>query len=384
MKIALVIERFAPARGGRETSTAQIAEELARRGQDVTVFCMSADAGGRNFRVQELKSRGLDRTTRLGSFARSVRGMARDGGFDIIHATLPVPSANVFQPRGGLVGAQEAAALRRRRGWRRILKQLTQPLSAHRRKMRSMERRLVRKGSTVCLAVSEMVAREFVSQYAREDNVRVVYNAVALPEVSDEQRAAWRKQRRELAGASTAGPVFLTVATNFRLKGVAEAIEAFARWRESQPDARGARLVAVGQRKYNSYRRLARKLGVRKQVYFEPHADNIWPWYAAADVCVLLSWYDPCSRVVLEATRWGIPSITTAFNGAAEALCDGAGMVVSSPADIAATTRAMGELAEPARRAACRQACQAVADRLSVARHVDELMDVYQEVAART
>jgi len=384
MKIALVIERFDPSRGGREVSTSQIAEELARRGQDVTVLCMKAGAGGEGFRVVELKARGLDRSARLASFAKSVRAAAREGGFDIVHATLPVPSANVFQPRGGLVGAQEAASLRRRRGWRRVLAQLTFPLNAHRRRMRSMEKKLVAKPSAMCLAVSEMVAREFLNYYARDNGVRVVYNAVALPDVSDEQRAQWRKDRRELIGASAAGTVFLAVATNFRLKGVAQTIEAFARWCKANPDeSQGARLVAVGQEKAGSYRKLAKKLGVGGQVHFEGRADNVWPWYAAADACVLLTWYDPCSRVVLEAARWAVPSITTVFNGAAEILARGAGLVVSSPDDIDAAARAMGDLADPDRRSAMRQACRDVADELSIGRHIDELLEVYTEVASR-
>jgi len=383
MKVALVIERFDPSRGGREISTAQIAEGLARRGQEVTVFCMSAGAGGSGFRVQELKCWGLDRATKVASFARSVRGAARDGGFDIVHATLPIPAANVFQPRGGLLGAQEAASLRKRRDVQRFLTQLAQPLDAHRRKMRSMERKLVSKPETLCLAVSEMVAREFMNYYARDKNVRVIYNGVEVPDVPRDQRRQWRRELRDQVGAGAGSPLFLSVATNFRLKGVAEALKAFARWYRSPDGSPGARFVAVGQEKVASYRRLVKKLGVARQVHFESHADNIWPWYAAADACVLLSWYDPCSRVVLEAARWEVPSITTVFNGAAEVLARGAGVVVSSPDDTNAAVKAMADLADPDRLAQRRQACRDVADELSMDRHVEQLLDAYREVAGK-
>ncbi len=381
MKVALVIEKFDPSRGGREVSTAQIAEGLARRGQDVTVFCMSAGSGGQGFRVQELKTWGLDRATKLASFARSVRGAARDGGFDIIHATLPIPSANVFQPRGGLVGAQEAASLRKRRGPERFFAQLAQPLNAHRAKMRSMERKLLAKPDALCLAVSEMVAREFMNYYARDKNVRVIYNAVDAPDVPEDQRLQWRRDRRNLVKAGPESPLFLSVATNFRLKGVDQAIDAFARWYRSPKGSPGARFVAIGQKKVADYRRLAKKLGVAKQVHFEPPTEDVWPWYAAADVCVLLSWYDPCSRVVLEATRWAVPSITTVFNGAAEVLVRGAGLVVSSPDDISAVEKAMAEIADPESLAKRRQACRDVADELSMDRHVEQLLEAYREVA---
>ncbi len=384
MKVALVIERFDPSRGGLEVSTAQMADGLARRGQDVTVFCMAAGTGGgQGFRVQELKCWGLDRATKLASFARSVRGASRDGGFDIVHATLPIPSANVFQPRGGLVGAQEAGSLRRRRGMGRFLAQLAQPLNAHHRKMHSMERKLVSRPETLCLAVSEMVAREFMNYYARDKNVRVIYNAVDVPEVPDEQRREWRKQRRDQVGADADSPLFLFVGMDFRRKGVANAIEAFARWYRSPHGSAGARFVIVGREKAPIYRRLVKKLGLAKQVHFEPQADNVWPWYAAADVFMLLSWYDPCSRVVLEAVRWALPSITTVFNGAAEILARGAGLVVSSPDDIDAVVKAMSELSHPDRLAAHRQACRDVADELSMDRHVQQLLEAYREVTGK-
>jgi UDP-glucose:(heptosyl)LPS alpha-1,3-glucosyltransferase len=383
MKVALVVERFDPTRGGLEVSTAQIAEGLARRGQDVTVFCMTAGVGGQGFRTQELKCWGLDRATRLASFARSVRGAARDGGFDIVHATLPIPAANVFQPRGGLVGAQEAGSLRRRRGMRRFLAQLAQPLNAHHRKMHSMERKLVADPATLCLAVSEMVAREFMNYYARDKNVRVIYNAVDVPGVSQDQRQQWRRERRDQVGVGSGSPLFLFVGMDFRRKGVVQAIRAFARWCRSSNGSPDARFVTVGREDVAAYRRLARKLGVARQVCFEPRADNVWSWYSAADVCVLLSWYDPCSRVVLEAVRWALPSITTVFNGAAEILARGAGLVVSSPDDIDAVVKAMSELSDPGRLAARRQACRDVADELSMDRHVEGLLGAYREVTGR-
>ncbi len=383
MKIALVIERFDPSRGGREVSTAQIASALARRGQEVTIFCQSCRDACEGVRVLPLKARGLDRSARLASFVESVRGAAAEGGYEIVHATLPVPCANVYQPRGGLVGAQAAASLRRRRGGSRFGATLAQPLNHRRRRMQRIERKLVADPRTLCLAVSEMVAREFMHYYARSRDVRVIYNGVEVPDVGAEQRAQWRREYRERVSVAPGSPIFLTVAKNFALKGVAETIEAFAQWYHSPEGSRGARLVVVGRSKVRRYRRLAARRKVAKQVVFAAPAENVFPWYAAADVCVLLSWYDPCSRVVLEATRWGIPSITTVYNGAAEVLARGAGIVLGSPRDTPAVVRAMTELTDADRRAERAGACRQVGDLLDMGRHVDELLDAYQEVVER-
>ena len=383
MKIALVIEHFDPSRGGREVSTAQVAMALARRGHDVTIFCQSCRDACDGVRVLPLKTHGLDRAQKLASFVKSVRGAAAEGDFDILHATLPVPGANVYQPRGGLLAAQAEAGLRRRRGWSRIAAALGRHLNPHRRKLRQLERKLLRNPNTLCLAVSEMVAREFLHYHGLRDGARVIYNAVDVPDIPDERRRQWRREFRQQVNAVPDGPLFLTVANNFVLKGVRETIDAFAQWYQSDSGVAGARLVIVGAGKARRYRLLAGRRGVGKQVAFPGQAENIFQWYAAADAVVLLSWYDPCSRVVLEAARWGIPSITTAYNGAGETLAGGAGIVVSSPRETAAVVEALADLADPARRAERSRACLALADRLGMDRHVDELLEVYAQITGK-
>jgi UDP-glucose:(heptosyl)LPS alpha-1,3-glucosyltransferase len=64
--------------------------------------------------------------------------------------------------------------------------------------------------------------------------------------------------------------------------------------------------------------------------------------YAAADVFVLPTLYDPCANVCLEALAAGRPVITTRQNGAAELLREGInGSVVPHPAATAALAAAI-------------------------------------------
>jgi UDP-glucose:(heptosyl)LPS alpha-1,3-glucosyltransferase len=177
--------------------------------------------------------------------------------------------------------------------------------------------------------------------------------------------------------------MFLRVALNFRLKGVSEAIHAFSRWVHQKPSRRGSRLVVVGRDTAEGYQRQASMRDVGGQVVFVARTDEVFPWYSAADVCVLLSWYDPCSRTVLEATRWGVPSITTSCNGAGEVLAAGAGIVVGEPSDIAATAAAMEDMSDPARRAQRARKCLELTDSLGLERHVRGLLEVYAQVVAR-
>jgi UDP-glucose:(heptosyl)LPS alpha-1,3-glucosyltransferase len=306
-----------------------------------------------------------------------------DGGYDVVHAMLPLGGASVYQLRGGTVPAQRDASLRRRWLLGRLLVKLTEPLNRRRREMAAMEAQVVADRRVLLLPVSAMVARELERFYGRTDNVRVVFNGVDVPEPDDPRRADWRQRIRFQLGVGQGDPVFLTVATNFALKGVAETIEVFARWYHRGDPGANPRLVVVGRDSPEGYQRHAGLRDVGRFVVFVPPTGDVFQWYAAADACVLLSWYDPCSRVVLEACRWGIPSITTAYNGASEALTGGAGIVVASPRDKVGLLAAFDAMADPTRRAGMSQACRRVAERLTIDRHVDELLDAYQEAARR-
>lgn len=382
LRIALVIERMDPQRGGRERSVAEIAAELARRGHDVTVLCESGGLDAPRVNVLALGSSGATRAGRAARFARAVARKARGEGYDIVHATLPVPGANIYQPRGGTVPGALAAKARRAGPAGRVFRRITLALNPVRLLAWRREKRLVADPAVTCLALSEIVAEELAFHYGRRENVHVVYGGVEIPQADEPTRSAWREKWRSRWGAGEATTVFLTVAQNFALKGVAEAIESLAEYLRSAP-GRDARLVVVGGGRAGRYRRIARKHGVADGVVFAGPAADVFPLYSAADAVVLLSWQDTCSRVVLEAIRWTVPSLTTRYNGAAELLAGGAGKVVESPRDRAGVLAALAELAEPSRRAAMADACRAVADFVRNARQVDELERIYTEVAGR-
>ena len=112
MRIALIIERMDPARGGRETSTAQIASALVKKGHAVTILCQFAAWESDGVEVRTLGRLGLSRTHRLLSFVDDVKSVLGSESFDVSHAMLPVPGIDVYQPRGGTVPGQNFAKRR--------------------------------------------------------------------------------------------------------------------------------------------------------------------------------------------------------------------------------------------------------------------------------
>lgn len=376
MKIALVIEHLDPSRGGRETSTVQVARGLAKRGQEVCVICQTALWGDQTVEVRQLGSKGSLPVRRLLNFITEAQGVVKTGQWDIVHAMLPIPGANVYQPRGGTIPAQVASRSRGKSWPVRMRIAFNEQLKVRRRIMGRLEKQIAGDPAVLILAVSRMVAQEFKEYYRRTENVRVTYNGVDVPDASPTQRAQWRRSQRQQWGIGPDDFVVLTVANNFALKGAAEAIRAFARWQASGRTALQARLVVVGHDKPAGYRKLAGELGVEGQVIFPGPSEDIFGCYAAADGCMLLSWYDPCSRVILEAARWGIPAITTKYNGAVEMLGEAAA-VVKSPDDIEAAAAALNVLADTVERDRLSQQCRKIAWQLSMERQVEQLLEAY-------
>lgn len=375
MKIALVIERMQPSRGGRERSVGEIAAALGARGHEVRVYCQQAPQPPEGIAVRVLGGEGS--SAGMVNFARAVMRTAREEGIDIVHAALPIPGADVYQPRGGTI-LGNLAAKRLRRPVIAALQGLALNLGWSRRGTAlALEKSCIANPATACLGVSQKVVDELRQLYGRRENVCMVHNGVAVPEVSDDHRRQWRAQWRERWQAGPGTTVFMSVAQNFKLKGVTQTIAAFGEIAR-QGDCH---LVIVGRQSgQGRYQQQALETCPPGSVFFEPPQEDVFGLYSAADAAVLLSWYDACSRVVLEALRWGLPSLTTRLNGAAELLADGAGIVIDSPADIAAASEGMKRLCDAQVRQAMSQACQAKSAYASIDRQVDQLLELYEKI----
>lgn len=379
MRVGLFIERFDPSRGGRERSTAQIARELATRGHAVEVVCMDGrrpeDAAFEVVplgRIPGLRTLGLKRFV-----AAAGQEMVRRH-YDVTHAMFPLPGADIYQLRGGTAPGLREGHLRRLNPVLRPGRRLTWPLNRPRAFLADLEVQVMADGRTWCLPVSEMVADEIRRFYGRTERVRTVFNAAVL-EPAPPQESVGADLRRQWRVSPDAF-VMLSPATNYELKGVLEAAEAFARFHRRDPLGAGSYLVVLGCEDDSGYKRVISAMGLAGHMVFLPPAADMAALYSAADAVVLLSWYDPCSRVILEAVANGLPSITTRYNGASEILAEGAGIVVDSPRSRREIAAAMAELAEPTRRAEYAAQCRRLAPRVTVRRHVDELLSVYEEI----
>lgn len=351
------------ARGGQERSVGEFRALLAARG--VRVEIAAPGTGERPLRVagalRSARARSL-----LGEAERAARS-ARSEGF-IVHSMLPAPGAHLYMPRTGIL-----PTVRRQSGRSRPsrLGRLAAGIGARfdlaRNRLDDAERRMLADPcGTIVVAISDLIAEDARSLYGVPDGrIRVVRNGVDLARLEAPDR---REAERLRLGAADGETLLLAVAGNHRFKGVDRLVRAL----RGRLEPIGARLAIAGGRARPSPCPRIRYLG---------HCENVLPCFQACDVLVHPTYYDPSSRVVLEAIALGKPVITTRWNGAADFLRDGGGIVLDSPEDLDALRRAVGALCDPDRRAACARGLEGKRREVSMGRHLEEMLAVYRELS---
>ena len=248
------------------------------------------------------------------------------------------------------------------------------------REQSEIERRQLANPRALIVAVSEMVQEHFRTLHGvPRERLRLIHNGVDGERFSPEHCAGLRAAARRTFGCSDNETVFLLVAHNLRLKNAESAIRALARLITAGADAR---LVISGGKRPGPFVELARKLGIPGRITFLEAVADIRPCYAAADVCVHPTWYDPCSLVALEALACGLPLITTRYNGVSELMADGQeGYLLSDPADVAALAEKMRLLLEPGLREKLGASARLLAVKHSLEGQTAQFLTLYGEVA---
>ncbi|MFQ5462245.1 MAG: glycosyltransferase family 4 protein [Phycisphaerae bacterium] len=384
MKIALVSEWVDAWRGGAETSTLQFLHRLMETGIEIHLFTRSRPSPTPGLHVHTISGAAMGRTRKTVTFTHRVDRAIRNQSFDVVHAITPCRTADLYQPRGGTVAETiERNIAMRQSGALRSLKRQTNRFNVKQRYMLALERRLMNgSNGPVIVAISGYVADQLRRHYALPDaRIRRVFNAVDPDASTDAQRAADRKSIRSEFQINDDDLLVCSIAHNFQLKGVGPWMEALALL-----VARGEKNVkalVIGKGDSPRWRERARRLGVAEFLRFTGPTDRVAAFRHAADVLVHLTFYDPCSRVVLEALAGGLPCITTRWDGAGEKIEDGrSGFVMDDPRAIEHVAERIGRLKNRDFRVRLGAAGRKAAAGLDMRRHTEELIAVYREVAA--
>lgn len=221
--------------------------------------------------------------------------------------------------------------------------------------------------------------RELLSRYFDPDvlaRVRIVGNGI-----DDCPGAQHAVARARNSGNS---PMILYTGRFVDRKGIHELLAAIPQVLMSVPDAR---FVLIGG--YGGPLEIERHwmgdalLPFRDRVQFTGWLTpaQVAQWYAAADVLVVPSWYEPFGMVILEGMLYGLPIAAAGVGGPAEILRDRDNALLFPPKDTAALSRSIIELAGDSdlRRTLGNAAAREVRRTWLWPRVVDKMAGVYEE-----
>ena len=383
MRVALIVEWLDAWRGGAETSTLQFLHHLLEFGCDIDVYTRSSAPSRPRLTIHTVDAGGPTRAFKTLSFSRRADAAVREKQYDVVHAITPALSADVYQPRGGTYAETIARnkVLPQSRP-RRAARSALQLFKFKQRLMLNLERRLfANSNGPVVVALSNYVVRQLKEHYdLPAERIRVIYNGVDPDTVSLQARVRDRDAIRSLYKIRDDEFLVLMVAHNFKLKGLRCWIDALANLRHER--GLPVQAIVVGKDSVVPWRKLVAAKGVEDCLQFAGATQRVRAFYHAADSMVHPTFYDPCSRVVLEAMVSGVPCVTTRFDGASEVVENGVnGFVVDSPEDTRELADCVEKLADLATRRHLGEAAARIADRVSMRRHAEDMWGLYQELS---
>jgi UDP-glucose:(heptosyl)LPS alpha-1,3-glucosyltransferase len=176
------------------------------------------------------------------------------------------------------------------------------------------------------------------------ENVFVVPNGVDSSRYSPDNVARYRDEVREQLSVAPGVQVVLFLGGDWPRKGLAQAIEALSLLAGSQ-----AVLLVVGSGNVTDYRNLAVRFRIEDRVIFAGQTGDGWRYYAASDVYLLPSLYEPFGLSILEAMASGLPVLVSRDSGAAELIHDGVdGLLIQEPRDVRELSTKLGALLKDA------------------------------------
>lgn len=194
------------------------------------------------------------------------------------------------------------------------------------------------------VVVSDVVGRDLSAFYGVDaDSISRVPNGFSRIEFSAERRVRDRPGARVGMGIAEDQIAVLFVANELHRKGFGVLLDAIRRVNDP-------RLVlhVVGKADINDYRSTIARLGLHDRVRWHGPTNDVGRAFAAADLFVLPTQYEPFGIVVVEALAMGVPVITTRLAGAAAAIeGNDVGLLQNDPDDAAELAGLIRKALEP-------------------------------------
>ncbi|MFK5979965.1 MAG: glycosyltransferase, partial [Rhizobiaceae bacterium] len=320
LKISYVIGSLST--GGAERHVALVSMELARRGHDVSIYCLLRGAQlEREVLDSGVNVRGLAQRNDPSMLSRPVRILALIFSAPLMFFSFLFrrpPIVHFFLPEAYLVGAMmaRAANLSRLVMSRRSLNNY----QVKRPRLTALERKL--HGSmTAILGNSRRVVEQLECEGVEKNRLGLIYNGVDL-EKFDSETVEGQNIRHSL-NLDDKALVITIIANLIPYKGHSDLLEALALVANEMP--LNWALIVVGRDDGigNDLMAQAKALGIADNVHFLGLRQDVASILQASNIGVLCSHEEGFSNALLEGMAAKLPMVVTDAGGNGEAVIDG-------------------------------------------------------------
>ncbi|MEY2479849.1 MAG: UDP-glucose:(heptosyl)LPS alpha,3-glucosyltransferase [Verrucomicrobiota bacterium] len=299
------------------------------------------------------------------AFANEMRDMPRD--VDVLMSLERVWRCDVYRAGDGVHSAWLERRAHFESAWQRFARAFKR---THREILRLEEALFARIGASRVIANSKMVKDEIVRLYNYPaDKIDIVPNGVPL--AAFRFSSALRAKSRAAYGLAPDDVAILFVGSGWRRKGLRFALQAIEECRNPK-----MHLLVAGRGNARQFQ--------SSRASFLGEVENLPALYAAADIFVLPTIYDPFSNACLEALAAGLPVVTTRANGFSEIIEDKVhGSIVDQADDVAGLRDAILFWSDEARRTAARSTITERASQFDIAVNVQKTVATLLQAAEK-
>ena len=324
MKIAIIRQKFV-LYGGAEQFADGYINQLAESGHEVHIFANHwTPSNHKNIHYHHVPTLNLNAFFRTLSFSRAVAKKIREQQFDIVQSHEKTWLQDVYRAGDGC----HIKWLNQRGKQFSFLRKLFLFLNPFHQLILRLEKNIFESGQCKkIIAISQMVKDDILENYkCPPENISVVYNGVDLNRFNPKNKNAYRKSIREQLAIPENSTLILFVGSGFERKGLQFLLQST----EFLED-KNWRLLLMGKGNFEKYLQFA-PADKRHQIIAKKPDPEIEKYYAAADLFVLPSIYEPFGNANLEALATGLPVITTKYCGAANIIdAKENGLIVAGP-----------------------------------------------------
>lgn len=278
------------------------------------------------------------------NFANAVRATLNQSSFDLVQSYERFAGCDVFHAVDGV----HAEWLVQRERIQSPLQRLGVSLNPHHRYLRKAERDMYHSPKLrAVICISKMVRDDILAHYKIDPaKLHVIYGPIDTdkfrPARQGENFNSRRDEIRRKYAISANAPVAIHVGSGFERKGVRAFLQSVAL-------VPGLYAFVVGQdKKLAAYQTLARSLDIAARVFFTGGIADVTPYYAASDVFVMPTIYEPFGLVFGEAMACGLPVVVSRKAGAQDWITHGENGFVVTATDVSEITEAIkAALANP-------------------------------------